>query len=116
MILVVYMIFRISGGYKNLGLEFKGDWQLFRFSYTVNGEDRGRPLDFMGFQFYRNRTVFRKSIMLKAARKARKIHKKSYQGRKPTVRDYRQMMSYLGRIDCTDTCRMCLKHHSIDLS
>ena len=94
----------------NLGLELKGDWQVFRFSYTVNGEDRGRPLDFMGFQFYRNRTVLRKSIMLKATRKARRIHKKPYQGRKPTVHDYRQMMSYLGWIDCTDTYRMYLKH------
>ena len=94
----------------NLGLELKGNWQVFRFSYTVNGEDRGRPLDFMGFQFYRNRTVLRKSIMLKATRKARRIHKKPYQGRKPTVHDYRQMMSYLGWIDCTDTYRMYLKH------
>ena len=94
----------------NLGLELKGDWQVFRFSYTVNGEDRGRPLYFMGFQFYRNRTVLRKSIMLKATRKARRIHKKPYQGRKPTVHDYRQMMSYLGWIDCTDTYRMYLKH------
>lgn len=94
----------------NLGLELKGNWQVFRFSYTVNGEDRGRPLDFMGFQFYRNRTVLRKSIMLKATRKARKIHKKPYQERKPTVHDYRQMMSYLGWIDCTDTYRMYLKH------
>lgn len=93
-----------------LGLSLKGDWQVFRFSYTVEGEDRGRPLDFMGFQFYRNRTVLRKSIMLKATRKARKIHKKHYQGRKPTVHDYRQMMSYLGWIDCTDTYGMYLKH------
>lgn len=43
-------------------------------------------------------------------RGARKIHKKPYQGRKPTVHDYRQMMSYLGWIDCTDTYRMYLKH------
>lgn len=93
-----------------LGLELKGDWQVFRFSYTVKGGDKGRPLDFMGFQFYRNRTVLRKSIMLKATRKARKIHKKPYQGRKPTVHDYRQMMSYLGWIDCTDTYGMYLKH------
>lgn len=89
-----------------LGLELKGDWQVFRFSYTVKGEDRGRVLDFMGFQFYRNRTVLRKSIMLKATRKARKIQKKD----KPTVYDYRQMMSYLGWIDATDTYRMYLKH------
>lgn len=93
-----------------LGLELKGDWQVFRFSHTVKGEDRGRPLDFMGFQFYRNRTVLRRSIMLKATRKARKIHKKPFHGRKPTVHDYRQMMSYFGWIDCTDTYRMYQKH------
>lgn len=95
---------------ESLGLELKGDWQVFRFSYTVKGEDRGRFLDFMGFQFYRNRTVLRKSIMLKGTRKARRIHKKPYQGRKPTVHDYRQMMSYLGWIDCTNTYKMYLKH------
>lgn len=88
------------------GLELKGDWQVFRFSYTVQGEDRGRLLDFMGFQFYRNRTVLRRSIMFKATRKARKIHKKP----KPTIYDCRQMMSYLGWINCTDTYRMYLKH------
>lgn len=95
---------------REFGLELKGDWQVFRFSYTVNGKDRGRFLDFMGFRFYRNRTTLRKSIMLKATRKARRIHKKPYQGRKPTVHDYHQMMSYLGWIDCTDTYRMYLKH------
>lgn len=94
----------------NIGLELKDNWQVFRFSYTEKGEDRGRALDFMGFQFYRNRTVLRKSIMLKGTRKARKIHKKPYQGRKPTVHDCRQMMSYLGWIDCTDTYGMYRKH------
>ena len=94
----------------DIGLELKDNWQVFRFSYVVKGEDRGRALDFMGFQFYRNRTVLRKSIMLKATRKARRIHKKPYQGRKPTIYDYRQMMSYLGWIDCTDTYRMYQKH------
>lgn len=102
----------------NLGLELKGDWQVFRFSYTekvtvsdksgtrIVEVDRGRFLDFMGFRFYRKRTTLRRSIMLKATRKARRIHKKS----KPTVYDYRQMMSYLGWIDATDTYRMYLKH------
>ncbi|WP_204790975.1 reverse transcriptase/maturase family protein, partial [Oscillibacter sp. CU971] len=84
---VLHQIRQAISGYlgENLGLELKGDWQVFRFSYTVKGEDLGRPLDFMGFQFYRNRTVLRKSIMLKATRKARRIHKKPYQGHKPTV-------------------------------
>lgn len=86
-----------------LGLELKANWQVFRFSY---GDNKGRDLDFMGFRFYRNRTVLRKSIMLKASRKARRLHKKD----RPTIHDARQMLSYLGWIDCTDTYRMYLKH------
>lgn len=79
-----------------LKLELKGNWQVFRFSY---GNNKGRDLDFMGFRFYRNRTTLRKSIMLKATRKAKKIYLKD----KPTIYDARQMLSYLGWIDATDT-------------
>jgi hypothetical protein len=86
-----------------LGLELKDNWQVFRFSYVdADGEERGRDLDFMGFRFFRNRTILRKSIMYKATRKARKISKKE----KPTIYDARQMLSYLGWIDCTDTYQM----------
>lgn len=85
-----------------LGLELKANWQVFRFSY---GNNQGRDLDFMGFRFYRNKTILRKSIMYKATRKARKISKKE----KPTILDARQMLSYLGWIDCTDTYRMYKK-------
>lgn len=83
-----------------LGLELKNNWQVYRFSYIdKDGEEQGRDLDFMGFRFYRNRTVLRKTIMFKAARKAKKISKKD----KPTIYDARQMLSYLGWLDCTDT-------------
>lgn len=86
-----------------LGLELKANWQVFRFSYIDrDGKERGRDLDFMGFRFYHNRTILRKSIMFKATRKARKISKKE----KPTILDARQMLSYLGWIDCTDTYQM----------
>ena len=85
-----------------LGLELKSNWQVFRFSY---GNGQGRDLDFMGFRFYRNKTILRKSIMYKATRKAKKISKKE----KPTILDARQMLSYLGWLDCTDTYLMYLK-------
>lgn len=88
---------------QELGLELKSNWQVFRFSYIDrDGIQRGRDLDFMGFRFFRNRTILRKSIMLKATRKARKISKKD----KATILDARQMLSYLGWIDCTDTYDM----------
>lgn len=82
----------------NLGLALKANWQVFLFDW--NG--KGRDLDFMGFRFYRDRIVLRKSIMYKATRKANKISKKS----KVTAYDVRQMMSYLGWINCTDVYHM----------
>lgn len=85
-----------------LGLTLKDNWQVFRFAHIRGGKQYGRDLDFMGFRFYRNRTILRRSIMLKATRKARRISKKE----KPTIYDIRQIMSYLGWLSCTDTYRM----------
>jgi RNA-directed DNA polymerase len=83
-----------------LGLALKNNWQVERFSF-VNKEakDKGRDLDFMGFRFFRNRTILRKSILLKATRKALRIKKKG----NATIHDCRQMLSYKGWFDCTDT-------------
>lgn len=90
---------------ERLGLELKQNWQVFRFDYARKGRRYGRDLDFMGFRFFRNRTILRRSIMLKAARKAKKIGKKD----KPTIYDIRQMLSYTGWIDCTDTYGMYME-------
>ena len=88
---------------EHLGLELKDNWQVFRFDYiTPNGEHKGRFLDYMGFRFYCDRTTMRKTIMLKATRKAKKLSKKD----KLTIYDMRQIMAYLGWIDCTDTYGM----------
>ena len=89
----------------NLGLKLKGNWQVFRFNYMKNGKHRGRDLDFMGFRFYRDRTTLRRSIMLKATRKAAKISKKGY----VTAYDAKQFLSYMGYISHTDTYGMYLK-------
>ena len=88
---------------EHLGLELKDNWQVFRFDYIApTGEHKGRFLDYMGFRFYCDRTTMRKTIMLKATRKAKRLHRKE----KPTIYDMRQMMAYLGWIDCTDTYGM----------
>lgn len=87
---------------EKLGLQLKDNWQVFRFSY---GDDLGRDLDFMGFRFYRTRSTLRKSIMYKATRKAAKISSK----KRPTIYDARQMISYLGWVDCTDTYKMYVR-------
>jgi hypothetical protein len=89
----------------NLGLEMKENYQVFRFDYLRNGFHRGRDLDFMGFRFYRNYTALRKSIMFRISRKAIKLGKKEF----ISLHDERQMLSYLGWIDCTDTYNMYLQ-------
>ena len=82
----------------NLGLELKNNYQVFLFDYDECSKD----LDFMGFRFFRNRTILRKQIMLKATRKAKKIYKKI----KFTIYDARQMLSYLGWVKATNTYQM----------
>lgn len=91
----------------NLGLELKGNWQVFLFDYVKkNGKRVGRDLDFMGFRFYRDKTTLRRQLMLKATRKARRICKKK---ERKNIYDARQMLSYLGWIDATDTYTMYSK-------
>jgi len=77
---------------EQLGLEMKENWCVARFIYEKGEQERGRFLDFMGFRFYRNRTTLRKSLMLKAVRKALTLHRK----KRKTVHDARQMLSYCG--------------------
>lgn len=106
------MLEKVKEYLATLGLKLNSKTQIFRFSYAKKNPayvedddirekyiDCGRDLDFMGFRFYRNRTVLRKSIMIKMTRKARKISKKE----KATIYDLRQMLSYLGWLNATDT-------------
>lgn len=65
----------------------------------------GRALDFMGFEFHRDRTVLRKSIMISATRKAARIgaaHRINWV-------EAAGMLSYMGWIDHTDTYGMYLE-------
>lgn len=89
-----------------LGLELKRNWRVYLFDYVKkNGTHVGSDLDFMGFRFYRDRTVLRREIMLKITRKARRIAKKQ----RATLYDCCQMMSFLGWIDCTKTYWMYIR-------
>jgi len=81
---------------KNIKLELKRNYQVFKFDYENN---KGRPIDFMGFKFHRSRTTLRKSILHNAVRKARNIQKKE----NPTHYDASQMLSYLGWFKSTKT-------------
>ena len=82
------------------GLEIKGNWQIVRFHYVKkDGKEIGRDLDFMGYRFFRDRTLIRKSILRKSRRKAMRIGRKKC----PTIYECRQMLSYVGWYKRTDT-------------
>lgn len=86
-----------------LGLTMKKNWQVFRLGYLDKSEKlHGRALDFMGFRFYRHKTTLRRSIMLRATRKARKI------GRKTLIsgKEASGMISYMGWVSDTQTYGM----------
>lgn len=85
---------------KNIKLEIKSNWQVFRFDYIdKNGNRRGRPIDFMGFKFYRDKTTIRKTIFLRACRLARRLKKK----KNISWYDSCRLLSYLGWFYSSDT-------------
>lgn len=97
-------------------LRMKQNWQIFRFDYvkTVKNketgesheEKSGRPLDFMGFVFYREHVEIRKRIMLNATRKAKRISKKQ----KINWQDATAMLSYMGYFSHTDSYNCYLRY------
>lgn len=69
-----------------LGLTLKENWQVFKAD--------ARPVDFLGFRFYRNKTTLRRSNALRIRRRVKKAYRKG----KVTVQDARAILSYLGWI------------------
>jgi len=78
---------------EKIGLKLKGNWQIRKTDVE--------PLDFMGYRFFRNRTIMRKSIMLRISRRVAKVYKKG----KPTLHDAYAIISYMGWIKSTATKR-----------
>lgn len=93
----------ISEYLKNLDLRLKSNYQVFKLAYIdKNGKERGRPVDFMGYKFYRDRTILRRGIMLRAVRKALKISKKT----NLNWYECTQLLCYLGWFKYTDTYKV----------
>ena len=88
-----------------LRLKIKGNYQVYRFIYEKNNREYGRVIDFMGFKFYRNRVVLRKSIMLKATRIAKRMKNKALNWYEST-----QIISYLGWFKHTNTFKVYEKY------
>ncbi len=84
-------------------LKLKDNYQVCKFFYEGKRKKTGRPLDFMGFQFYRNKTILRKSIMIAATRMAKRLKTAKEAGRGYYLNHVKSMLSYMGWFDCTNT-------------
>ena len=87
---------------KEYGLELRADWQVFKISTTnkKTGETVGRPFDFVGFRFYRDKVVLRKHTYKKCLRLIR--HLKRVGIEKITAKEALSMISYYGIIYWTN--------------
>ena len=85
-------------------LKLKRNFQVSKFRFVKkSGTKIGRCLDFMGFEFYREKTLMRKSIMLSATRLAKSMHRAKDAGRGYFKKHLKAMLSYMGWFDCTNT-------------
>lgn len=80
-------------------LKLKRNYQVCKFDYR----GKGRPLDFVGFLFFRDRTIIRKEIMLKATRLAKRLHEKKQRGIMYYKKHISALLSYMGWFSCSDT-------------
>lgn len=76
---------------EQLGLEVKNNWQVFRLDC--------RPLDFLGFKFYRTHTTLRARNSLRIKRRAKRISKK----KSLSYKDSTAMISYMGWLKHSDS-------------
>ncbi len=69
---------------KNIGLELKSNWQVYRVDK--------RAVDFLGYRYFRGYTLLRKSLALRIKRKVKRISKM----KNPPYKNAAGIMSYLG--------------------
>lgn len=75
-----------------IGLRLKRNYQVIKFDYKLtNKKHIGRPIDFMGFLFYRKKQSLRRTILLRTTRMAKRLSK-------ITTISLRQAQSMLSRL------------------
>lgn len=96
----------------NLRLTIKDDWQVFRWSYfdTIDSKEKGRCLDYLGFQFRYNRTTIRKSSLYRLRKKANALYRKRKQNKPLNWYIACQFLSQLGWMLQADTQTYYEKH------
>lgn len=104
---------RIAERLKPLGLKLKENWQVFRVDYIdKTGKRRGRDVDFLGFRFFRDKTIMRKRIALRARRLAIKIAKLKV----VSFRNAAAMISYCGWFKYTNSANFRKKYIEPNIS
>ena len=68
----------------NLGLKLKDNYQIWKI--------HSRPIDFVGFRFYKNKTLLRKKIYFRLCRRLRNVKKANY----ITVKQAQGLLSLTG--------------------
>jgi hypothetical protein len=85
-------------------LQLKDNWKLFLTD--------SRPLDFLGFRFYRDHITLRRRNALRIRRRARKIKKRYMNEGYITFEDAAAMVSYFGWIKNSDSYKYYFKYIS----
>jgi hypothetical protein len=105
--MLLVKIRKILGG--RFRLKLKDNYQICKFDYTTkDGRRIGRCLDFMGFEFYRDKTILRRSICLAIVKMAGYFRKAKENGRGFYLKHVKAMLSYKGYLSGTDTYDMFL--------
>ena len=93
-----------------LDLRLKQNWQVYKMPYLKGKppkdyKERRRPLDFLGFKFYRYKTTIRKSIFIRILRLLRKLENGNY-----TLKNARAFVSYNGYLKATNSEKVKRKY------
>lgn len=83
---------------KNEDLKLKENWQLFKVE--------SRPVDFIGYRFYRGYTTLRRGNFLRIKRRIKKVAKKRY----IRYTDASAVISYMGWIKHCDSHTFITKY------
>jgi len=88
----------ISEHLNSIGLQLKGNWQVSKVS--------DRDIDFLGFRFFRDKTILRKRNALRIRRRIKKIGRK----RELSLKDACAVISYWGWIKRSNSFNFYNKH------
>ena len=81
-----------------IGLSLKDNWQVWKL--------HSRPIDFVGYRFYKNKTILRKRIFFRLCRRVRKVKKTGY----ITPHQAMSILSLVGWLSHINACKWYKKN------